>query len=489
MSDSFTPSITHESKPPLKEWHYPSSQDVDLEFIDGPKLSKFHYLVISIIVGFMLYLTQTPALLEFIISCVHKINTPFGFFLLVLNLLVLIYVVLNKESPVYLIDFTVYRAPPEHLTTKEWFSNFMRKMNMKEENIQFVERLLQRTGLGDETAFTEEFFKDEPNLNMEAARGELDSILPIVSELFEKTSVKPKDIGILVVNCSLFNPTPSMCSRVINKFKMRTDIQSYNLSGMGCSASVLAVRLVRDLLQIRPNTYALVISTENITQNLYKGSEKGMLVSNSLFRLGAAAMLLSNKSSDRSRARYQLMDTYRAHLAADDEAYQSIYQVYDSEGHRGVRLTPNLLPIVERGLTLNLNYLGQIILPIPEQLKYVLYMIKKKLGYKQKPFTPDFKKAIQHFCIHAGGRGVIDGLEKTLSLSEKDTAASRATLWQFGNTSSSSIWYEFFYIQASGRVKQGDVIWQIALGSGFKCNSALWKALKTVHNKKKPDWI
>ena len=92
-----------------------------------------------------------------------------------------------------------------------------------------------------------------------------------------------------------------------------------------------------------------------------------------------------------------------------------------------------------------------------------------------KPYTPDFKTAFQHYCIHAGGRAVIDGLEQNLKLEPKHTLPSRATLYRVGNTSSSSIWYELSFIEQTGRLKKGDKIWQIAFGSGFKCNSAVWK--------------
>ncbi len=59
---------------------------------------------------------------------------------------------------------------------------------------------------------------------------------------------------------------------------------SYNLSGMGCSAGLLAIDLARELLNSRPKSVALVISTENLTQNLYRGNERSMLLQNTLFR-------------------------------------------------------------------------------------------------------------------------------------------------------------------------------------------------------------
>ena len=69
-----------------------------------------------------------------------------------------------------------------------------------------------------------------------------------------------------MVNCSLFNPTPSLSAMIVNHFKMRGDVLSYNLAGMGCSAGVIAIGLAQRLLKTEPGKYALVVSTENITQ-------------------------------------------------------------------------------------------------------------------------------------------------------------------------------------------------------------------------------
>ena len=98
-------------------------------------------------------------------------------------------------------------------------------------------------------------------------------------------------------------------------------------------------------------------------------------------------------------------------------------------------------------------------------------------GEVPEPYLPDFKKAVHHFCIHAGGRAVIDALEQNLRLSATDVEASRATLRDQGNTSSSSIWYELEYIEKHRTPKRGEKVLQIAFGSGFKTNSAVWVKL------------
>lgn len=91
-------------------------------------------------------------------------------------------------------------------------------------------------------------------------------LFPIVEEVLRKGDVSPQRVDILIVNCSLFNPTPSLASmvclylslsvcwvalnaaeepavgvpdfamQIVNRFKMRQNIKSFNLAGMGCSA-------------------------------------------------------------------------------------------------------------------------------------------------------------------------------------------------------------------------------------------------------------
>ncbi|KAF8404229.1 hypothetical protein HHK36_009111 [Tetracentron sinense] len=112
-----------------------------------------------------------------------------------------------------------------------------------------------------------------------------------------------------------------------------------------------------------------------------------------------------------------------------------------------------------------------------EQMIFFATLVGKKLvKMKVKPYIPDFKLAFEHFCIHVRGRAVLDELEKNLQLSDWHMEPSRMTLHRFNNTSSSSLWLAC--TEAKGRIKKGDRTWQIAFGSGFKCNSAVWKVLR-----------
>jgi len=326
-------------------------------------------------------------------------------------------------------------------------------------------------------------------INMEKAREEFETVMfSTVQDLFDKTGVRPKDIRILVVNCSLFNPTPSLAAMVINHFKLRSNIISYNLSGMGCGSSPVSIDLARQMLQLHPSSYALVLSTENITQNWYFGNEKAMLMPNCLFRVGGAAMLLSNRRRDSLRAKYELLHTVRTHLGANDSAYKCIYQMEDDVGEMGVRLSKELMAVAGEALKANITTLGPLVLPISEQVLFVTNLVLRKVFKRKiKPYIPDFKLAFDRVCIHTGGRAVIDEIEKQLKLTPDMVEPSRATLYRYGNTSSSSIWYVLSYLESHVGLKRGERIWQMGFGSGFKCNSAVWRVRRRL-NKMHPAW-
>ncbi|CAL5372458.1 unnamed protein product [Camellia sinensis] len=398
---------------------------------------------------------------------------------------------MSKPRSIFLVDYACYKPP---VTCRVPFSTFMEhsRLNLKDhpKSVDFQMRILERSGLGEETCLPPAIHYIPPTPTMEAARGEAELVIfSAINSLMDKTRVVPKDIDILIVNCSLFSPTPSLSAMVVNKYKLRSNVKSFNLSGMGCSAGVISIDLARDLLQAHPNSCALVVSTEIITPNYYQGQERAMLLPNCLFRMGSAAILLSNKRRDRTRAKYRLVHVVRTHKGGDDKAYKCVFEEQDEQAKVGIRLSKDLMVIAGEALKSNITTMGPLVLPASEQLLFLFTLIGRKIfNPKWKPYIPDFKLAFEHFCIHAGGRAVIDELQKNLQLSGEHVEASRMTLHRFGNTSSSSLWYELNYIEAKGRMKKGDRVWQIAFGSGFKCNSAVWKCNRTIKTPSDGPW-
>merc|ERR1719163_4440 len=405
--------------------------------------------------------------------------------------------------------------------------------------MNFMNRILKSSTLEDTTCFPPAVMADEINLNMAAAREEASLVLcGAVEKVLKKTGIDAKSIDAVVVNCSLFSPTPSLSSIIVNKFRMRTDVLNYSLGGMGCSAGLISVDVAQRVLQTRPNTRVLVVSTECMTENWYHGNERAYLITNCIFRVGASALILSNRRSDRKRATFQLSHLVRTHMGADDEAYDSVFQDQDKDGKQGVRLSRKIMVVAGDALRSNMTRLGPKVLPVIEQAKFLLNLVGRKMttgslplprplrralqtawllglrtpvvgatmravchlpknagrplppkdgaepGAKPrldigKPYVPIFRKAFDVCCVHAGGRAVLDAIEKNLALTKRDMEPSRATLARYGNTSSSSIWYELEYARRHMGMRAGDRVWQIAFGSGFMCNSAVWKTLRT----------
>ncbi|PWA69040.1 3-ketoacyl-CoA synthase 17 [Artemisia annua] len=401
---------------------------------------------------------------------------------------------MTQPRPVYLVDFACYR-PPDNLKVKSREIYERAKQGLfgfNESSLKFLEKVFERSGLGDETYLPAVMHENPPKPSFLAARDEAErEMYGALDNLFKSTKVNTKEIGILVVNCSIFQPIPSLSSMIVNKYKLRGNIKTVNLGGMGCSAGLIGIDIAKDMLQVHRNTYAVIVSMENVVTEWYSGNRKSMLIPNCLFRTGCSAVLLSNKTSDKRRAKYKLQHVVRTHMAADDAAFNCVRQEPDDIGVIGVSLSRDLMTVAGNALKANITTLGPLVLPISEQILFVASLIAKKVmssKMKIKPYIPDFKLAFEHFCIHAGGRAVIDELEKNLNLSEVHVEPSRMTLYRFGNTSSSSLWYELAYTEAKGRMKKGDRVWQIAFGSGFKCNSAVWQALRSVKPSESNPW-
>ncbi|TYI53501.1 hypothetical protein E1A91_D11G009000v1 [Gossypium mustelinum] len=271
---------------------------------------------------------------------------------------------------------------------------------------------------------------------------------------------------------------------------MKSDIKSYNLSGMGCSAGTIGVDLAQNLLKTHENKTAIVLSTEILSTGWYSGIEKPKLILNCVFRMGGAGILLSNKKQAENTSKYKLIHSLRTQRAYDDTAYYAVYREEDSRGILGVTFNKDLLQAVSETLRSHITLLGSQILPFTEQFFHVISILRKKLIDKSAEiYTPRFKTVVQHFCLPSSGKPLIREVAKGLNLNGRNIEPALMTLHRFGNQSSSSWWYELGYMEGKWRVKKGDKIWVLGLGTGIKCCSLVLECLRPiVEDDKESPW-
>ncbi|KAJ7969760.1 3-ketoacyl-CoA synthase [Quillaja saponaria] len=441
-------------------------------------------------------LSFLAAFLSFLLLFLHS-STIFVSFPIFSLISFLYYLFITIPSPIYLLNYSCFKPNPTLKCTYNISKNFIHQSNhFTQQSQDFMSKIFLNSGLGEETYAPEFIFQSitnhEPNLQSaihEAQEGMFSSI----DSLLLKTRIDPSCIDIVIVTSGCFSPSPSLSSFIVNHYKLRPDVKTYNLSSMGCSAGVISIDLAAKLLKRRifDNVkYALVVVTENISSNWYIGDNRPMLVTNCLFRVGCASALITNDPNCRRVAKMELVDSLRTHHGADNRSYQAAFQEEDDKGITGISLSKDLVHVAGGNLREHMRILGPRVLPLSQLVLYAYSMVVSTLwrGGDSKPVVPDFKTAFKHFCIHTGGKKVIEQVDRVLRLGEEVTEPARMSLHRFGNTSSSLVFYELAYFEAKGRVRRGDRMWMLGFGTGFKVGSLVWKSLSDITIESDNPW-
>ncbi|XP_066394692.1 3-ketoacyl-CoA synthase 4-like [Miscanthus floridulus] len=397
-------------------------------------------------------------------------------------------------ADVGLVDFSCLRPPRRLRIPIPGLLEHLRLIGCFDDgSVEFMSRVIEECGMGDETYFPPSLHYIPPSATHADAVAEARGMyLPTLDALFARTGVPPSAVGALVVNCSGFCPAPSLAALIAGHYRMRADVRTFNLSGMGCAAGVVGVDVARGVLSAHAAVrYALVVSAEIVTVGWYSGRDRCKLLLNCFFRTGCAAALLTSTSaiSVPPNCKYRLVTLARTNRTADDRSYASAVREEDGEGITGFSIGRGLGGVARDLLRAHLLALGPAILPWQEKLRYAAALLLFRRG--QRKFKklqddgngntdgpkPNFLTAASHFCLPSSGKPMIRRLAEGLGLGEREAEAALMTFHRFGNQSAASLWYQLAYHEATGRVRRGDRVWQLGMGSGPKANSVVWERI------------
>lgn len=204
----------------------------------------------------MFLILLLPCILAVLFVLLRYNNSPVGIFINFVAMVLLgsfLYTnwVSRSKKKVYLVDFTCYKPGPEYMCTREHFMEASRHLGCSNEGLAFQKKILESSGMGQKTYIPESLKKIPTNLSLAEARKEAEMVIfGNIDQLLDKTGLTADQIGIVVANCSMFCPTPSFSSLIVSRYKMRENVLNFDLSGMGCSAGLISIDLVKHLFQV-----------------------------------------------------------------------------------------------------------------------------------------------------------------------------------------------------------------------------------------------
>ncbi len=208
---------------------------------------------------------------------------------------------------------------------------------------------------------------------------------------------------VVVASCTGF-VAPGIDQIIARRLGLPDDVERVLIGFMGCYAAVTALRTARHIVRSEPAARVLVVTVELSTLHHQDRVEIEPLLAGAQFGDGAAAAIVTG-----SGAGLALGEGISA--ALEESEALITWRIGDT------------------GFEMHLS--GEV----PNRIAAALAdgaVQRRILGCGAKP---------EAFAVHAGGRSILDAVERGLALAPDRLDASRAVLRDFGNMSSSTLMF------------------------------------------------
>ncbi|HYC45394.1 MAG TPA: 3-oxoacyl-[acyl-carrier-protein] synthase III C-terminal domain-containing protein [Burkholderiales bacterium] len=308
-----------------------------------------------------------------------------------------------------------------------------------------LQRLLSRSNGIDMRALAldplDEAFLAEPDvLHRRFARHAPQLAAAAAREALREAACDAREIdGVIVSTCTGYL-CPGLTSYVIEALNLRADAIALDLVGQGCGAALPNLRTAEAYIASGRADRMLSICVEVCSAAFYIDDDPGVLVSACLFGDGAGAAVVS-----RDRVPGRACAQWRAAETLTDPAHRDALRFETREGMLRNILTPAVPDLAA------------------EYAERVLDDVLRREGLT--------REAIRTWIWHAGGRTVLEALQRRLGLDPEHVKHSAEVLRELGNVSSACV---YFVLQRA--LRNGCAPgwwWMSSFGAGFTCHGAL----------------
>jgi alkylresorcinol/alkylpyrone synthase len=240
---------------------------------------------------------------------------------------------------------------------------------------------------------------------------------------------------------------PGLTSYVMERAGLRPDVRRVDLVGMGCGAALPALEQACHFLAAHPDGTAAVISTEICSAAILLGDAPDLVVSNAIFGDGSAAAILQRADRAARAPKGALRPTFLGFRSLTLPEWRETLRFRTEGGH--------LRNVLSRDVPVRAGAACR---------RLVLELLGEHgLGFE----------AVGHWVMHAGGRLVLDAVERAMDLPATALDGARAVLRDVGNVSSPTVLFVLDEEQRRRPPRAGELGVVSAFGAGFSAHAAL----------------
>jgi predicted naringenin-chalcone synthase len=231
---------------------------------------------------------------------------------------------------------------------------------------------------------------------------------------------------LVVASCTGFI-APGVDQILASRLGLAASVQRTLIGFMGCYAGAVALRTARQIVQADGAAKVLVVAVELCTLHLQHDESVEPLLGMLLFGDGAAAAIVSGKEKG-----FAITRSFAAALP---------------ESHDLIRWD-----IGDTGFRMHLSG------AVPGRIGAALAEPATRAAIEGA-------MPVDRWAVHAGGRSVLDAVERALDLPAEKLAPSRAVLAEYGNVSSATLLFVLERMLREGRRVENGVA--VAFGPGL----------------------
>ena len=240
---------------------------------------------------------------------------------------------------------------------------------------------------------------------------------------------------LITVSCTGMS-APGLDLQVMEKMQLSHTIIRTSVNFMGCYAAIHAMKIADAFCNSTPNANVIVVCTEFCTLHFQKEFSVDNLTSSLLFADGCAAILIQGDNTGKG---------LRIENFYSDVIFKGKKDMSWSLSSSGFLMTLS-------------GYIPELIKADFEKL---VAAALEKTGRKKEDVT--------NWCIHPGGKKILQSIAESLHLSKEDFQPSYEVLNDYGNMSSPTILFVLQKImnELETRNEQNAVIFGAAFGPGL----------------------